>query len=258
MRILPYNAASKSARSLASEMGVKRLRINNTRARFTDDSVTINWGYRGEHPAFHAGKVINNKASVIKASNKLRTFDALKDVVSIPKYTEDYEEAESFLRDSTRIISRETLTGHSGQGIKVLSKDAFSSYDKDKSKLFVEYIPKQYEYRYHVVGGKVIDKRRKARDRSVADEDVNWAVRNVAGGFIFAIDEGFDYPEEADDIAIKSIEALGLDFGAVDIVHNTNRGLFVLEINTAPGLEGRTTERYARAFKEMNDETTPR
>ena len=254
MRILPYNAASKSARALAAEMGVKRLRINNTRARFTDDSVTINWGYRGNHPAFHAGKVINNKPSVIRASDKLKTFETLKNVVPIPKYTEDPDEAKGFLLDCTRIISRETLTGHSGQGIKVLSKDSFSSYDKDKAKLFVEYIPKKYEYRYHVVGGKVIDKRRKARDMSVADEDINWAVRNVAGGFIFTIDEDFDYPEEADDIAIKSVEALGLDFGAVDIVHNTNRGLFVLEINTAPGLEGRTTERYAQAFKEINDE----
>jgi D-alanine-D-alanine ligase-like ATP-grasp enzyme len=46
--------------------------------------------------------------------------------------------------------------------------------------------------------------------------------------------------------------ALGLDFGAADVLFNARRNqAYVLEVNTAPGLEGQTVNDYAEAFKEM-------
>jgi glutathione synthase/RimK-type ligase-like ATP-grasp enzyme len=42
--------------------------------------------------------------------------------------------------------------------------------------------------------------------------------------------------------------ALGLDFGAVDIIQDDGGNFYVLEVNTAPGLEGQTIKSYAEGF----------
>ena len=50
-----------------------------------------------------------------------------------------------------------------------------------------------------------------------------------------------------------AIKALGLDFGAVDIIYNEAEDQhYVLEVNTAPGLEGTTLQKYTEAILEMS------
>ena len=47
----------------------------------------------------------------------------------------------------------------------------------------------------------------------------------------------------------RSVNLLGLDFGAVDIGHRLqDNKFFVFEINTAPGIEGSTLDKYAKAI----------
>jgi D-alanine-D-alanine ligase-like ATP-grasp enzyme len=49
--------------------------------------------------------------------------------------------------------------------------------------------------------------------------------------------------------AIKAVNCLGLYFGAADVIWNDKeQRAYVLEVNTAPGLEGTTLENYANAF----------
>jgi D-alanine-D-alanine ligase-like ATP-grasp enzyme len=51
-----------------------------------------------------------------------------------------------------------------------------------------------------------------------------------------------------DQLSVEAVAALGLDFGAVDIIEDKEGNFYVLEINTAPGLEGHTVTSYAKAF----------
>jgi len=55
-----------------------------------------------------------------------------------------------------------------------------------------------------------------------------------------------------EDIFLQStlaVNCLGLDFGAVDIIYNQKKDVsFVLEVNTAPGLEGSTLNEYVKEF----------
>jgi D-alanine-D-alanine ligase-like ATP-grasp enzyme len=53
--------------------------------------------------------------------------------------------------------------------------------------------------------------------------------------------------------AFKAMASSALDFVAVDVVWNEHeKQAYVLEINTAPGLEGATVESYARKFTELD------
>ena len=45
-------------------------------------------------------------------------------------------------------------------------------------------------------------------------------------------------------MAIETLESMGLDFGAVDLGVKRNGECFVIEVNSAPGLEGTTLEKY--------------
>lgn len=90
---------------------------------------------------------------------------------------------------------------------------------------------------------------RKARDRSVPDDQVNWRVRNHSNGFIY-VRQDVVAPTVVVDAAREVFAHTGLDFGAVDVVYNEQRAsAFVLEVNTAPGLEGQTVQDYAHFFK---------
>lgn len=52
------------------------------------------------------------------------------------------------------------------------------------------------------------------------------------------------------DLAHEAVEALGLDFGAVDIGEKRDGSLIVLEVNRAPGLEGGSVDVYANAIRQ--------
>lgn len=62
--------------------------------------------------------------------------------------------------------------------------------------------------------------------------------RNHRRGYGFELVKGELVPRAAVDEAIKAVRALGLDFGAVDIIHGMDGHHYVLEVNTAPGGEG--------------------
>ena len=59
-------------------------------------------------------------------------------------------------------------------------------------------------------------------------------------------------PDVCRSLAIDSVAALRLDFGAVDIIWNKRHDrYYTLEVNTAPGLEGTTLERYSNAIRRL-------
>ena len=73
-------------------------------------------------------------------------------------------------------------------------------------------------------------------------------VRNLANGWVFCRDNVVE-PDGLRDAAVSACAALGLDFGAVDIIWNERENkCYVLEVNTAPGLQGTTLENYANAI----------
>jgi glutathione synthase/RimK-type ligase-like ATP-grasp enzyme len=252
MFLYQYKRGSRSALALSRALGIKRIKLEGSKFRPRKSKTILNWGSSSMPDEYLSCRVINHPAHVALAANKLEAFKCMKHVgVSVPEFTTDAEEValDNYDQKPEKVswVVREKLSGHSGEGIVLLEGGI---EDVPEGKLYVRYIPKKDEYRVHVCGGEVIDLQRKARSKDVPDDEVNWKIRNHSNGFIFARNEGKDVPVCVREESVKAVEALGLDFGAVDVVYNEKQDkAYVLEVNTAPGLEGTTLESYAEALK---------
>jgi len=250
MIIYPYKPGSNSARDLARELDVRRISHRNSRFRGRPEKTVINWGASTVPEEVAKCTLINRPDAVRLASDKLQFFRNAE--CRKPEWFTDWEMAATYSEDNDcTIVVRHVLNGHSGEGIELVER---GHYMPEDAPLYTVYVPKKQEYRVHVFNGEVIDVQRKARRRDVPDEQVNWKIRNNDNGFIFARngDALGDVPQDVLNQAVQAITSLGLHFGAADVVYNNSRSqTFVLEVNTAPGLEGTTLENYARAFRAL-------
>lgn len=243
--IYPYKMASISARLLADALECKRI-FPDRKYKYKKDHLIINWG-NSTMPVWDYDHMLNKPFYVKLASNKLTTFYMLgKDNIPTPRYATNKGDAEKLFDTSRRVYCRKTLTGHSGYGIIIAS----TPEELVDAPLYTEGIDgKRKEYRVHVFGDSIIDIQQKKKK---VGADAYSMVRNHDNGWIYAR-EGVDIPDETREAAIKAVRCLGLDFGAVDVVVRDVRDTepFILEVNTACGLEGTTLQSYVQAIKEV-------
>lgn len=239
-KIWSYKPGSKSARTLAETLGVRVLKHEGSKYTYKNRDTIINWGSSNcPHPC------LNSFGAIRTASNKLSTFVALRDVegVRIPDYWVRREEIPA---DAYPIVCRTTLTGHSGAGIVI----ADTPNDVVDAPLYVKYVKKTQEYRIHTSPESIIFLQRKAR--KLDNENPDWKVRNLANGFVFVECVVDDLPADAIRMAQLTVQHLGLDFGAVDLIFNERQGVsYILEVNTACGLEQRTADAYSNFFRNL-------
>lgn len=236
--IYPYKKGSDSCKNLVEALGARQIRLEGSKYIFKPGKhLVINWG-NSEAPEY-----VGLNRSVGTAANKLKAFDVFKDHdVPHPEWTTDIDVAREWMAPNKIVLCRHKLTGHSGEGIEIFTGE-------QKAPLYVMYIKKLHEYRFHVFNGEVIDVQQKKRKADAAN--VNSQIRNLANGWIYARNEiALADEEEANRIAVGAVEALGLDFGAVDLIYNKHYNkYYVLEVNTAPGLTGTTLDNYVKAIK---------
>lgn len=260
VRIYPYKSGSASAKALAEALGIKRIKHKNSKYRPKQDDVIVNWGSSNLPDNLVNVSLLNDPDYVACATNKLSFFRQVDGAgcgeLVVPWTTSD-NQVQEWLSNGKTVVARTKLTGHSGEGVVLLEG---AGAEIVEAPLYTLYVPKKDEYRVHcclraggIVGTHpaVFDVQRKARKTGVPDGDVNWKVRNLGGGFIYAR-EGFTLPDAVRDVALRIFESTGLDFGAVDIIYNEkdNRA-YALEINTAPGLSGTTLNNYVTMLKEL-------
>jgi hypothetical protein len=247
----PYNMGSGSPIAMQAVLqGLGhtciRARANGTyRPRATD--LVINWGNARRPDSWVPPEGMLNRAEAVNiAGNKLATFDALKNAgISIPDYTTRIVDATQWLAEGHTVVERHVLRGHSGEGITITRPEDGILND---CPLYVKYKKKKNEYRVHVFKGTVLytqEKRRERERERTADESL---VRSHANGWVFCR-EDVAPSVGRDELAIKTVKALGLDFGAVDIIYNQKEErYYVLEVNTAAGLEGQSVQDYVNAI----------
>jgi len=248
--VYPYKMGSESGKIMAQSLNTKRVRQNG-RYMPKRRHVIINWGNSNLPNWWKVKeqrdvKVLNEPESVKVASSKLFTFQVLSECnVAIPAWTTDKSKAAEWLEnDEGKVVCRKMLNGHSGRGI-VISKEVNELVD---APLYTKYIKKTHEFRIHIFRGKVIDYVQKKKRSGVPDR--NPYIRSVENGWVFCR-EGIVIDDRAKKIAIDAVNALNLDFGAVDVILGHDGKMYVLEVNTAIGLQGFTIEAYKKAFEDF-------
>lgn len=235
---------SNSAKAIASAPGFARLRTG----KFVKagDSV-VNWGTTKPLPIYHdEAATLNGVGAVQRAANKFLAFGALAGAnVSTVPWTANKAVAQEWMDQGSTIVVRKVLTGHSGAGILIVGKEEQELKELPDAPLYTRYVFKTREYRVHATQTKVIDTQQKVRDPKQEPKD--WKVRSHDNGFIFQRNNVLANAAR-DALAIQAVTVLGLDFGAVDIVEDKKGTFYVLEVNTAPGLEGATIASYVDAL----------
>lgn len=250
IRILPYRQGSASAKALSVALGGKVLKLEGSGFTPRLGDVIINWGNTTQGGVGGTRGVLNPAQGIRLASNKLIFFNMMEDkemAEFVPPFWEDKDEIPE---DAFPIVCRTVLAGHSGDGI-VIAADRDGLVD---APLYVKYIKKQDEYRIHV--GRDGDQETvtisvQKKVRRLEEVNPNWQIRNHANGFVYAR-QNVSPPACVIVWAHAALLASGLDFGAVDVIYNAHADrAYVLEINTAPGLEGQTVTDYAEYFNAL-------
>lgn len=247
---------------------VTKLRTEGSTFRGRRDDVLVNWGNSSVDmqkftriqglidPEF----VLNHPQSIANASNKKKSFDLMSDHgVKLVEFTTNKEDAQAWVDAGSLVYARTKLQGHSGEGIVAVHKQpetvvaAGAAFPVNNvlpnAPLYTKGITVQRrEFRIHVFGGEIVYVQQKKRTNDYQNNpNYSNVVRNYHTGWIYATNE--IRPNEASlEEAKKAVEALGLDFGAVDVITRGEEA-WVLEVNTAPGLQGTTLEVYRDAIK---------
>lgn len=241
---------SRGALQLSKTLAIPRLRHSpGNLKKLTNRDRIINWGgTRLPDFCLNAGFVLNEPAYVRKASSKLAFFETVKDNVCVVPWFQGMDNVGNYLAQGKRIVARKTLNGSGGDGIVIISEPV----DICEAPLYTVYVPKKYEFRIHVLGTEVIDIQRKIK-RPDYQGEIDWSIRNHAGGFIFVRNGVSDMvPPDVLKQAKAAVHTVGLHFGAVDVIWNDkDQKAYVLEVNTAPGLEGITVQKYAEALEKQ-------
>lgn len=114
-----------------------------------------------------------------------------------------------------------------------------------KDRLLVVKEPIVEEYRVHSWMGKSL----RTAVKVPARPDHHPWIRSHLSGWKFSYDPD-RIPKGIRKLAHQAVQALGLDFGAVDLGQLEDGTFMVLEVNSAPGLEGQTFDRYAEAIRQ--------
>lgn len=244
MKVMSYRRFSKSSQILRYAFG-QRLRPVRPELTPKGTEIVLNWGCSKSKPNARC-RFLNKPESVFLAVNKLRTFNKLSEAgVSIPEFTTDVNAAKAWLEDGKKVLARKLLESHSGNGVVVVKE---VSQLPNGFPLYVKYFKKKHEFRVHVFNGQVIDFVEKRKRSGLSDTEFNKYVRSYNNGWVFCRD-GITLPEIVKSEAIKAVQALGLDFGAVDIGMSERGRVAVFEINTSPAIEGTTISKYVAALR---------
>jgi hypothetical protein len=248
---------SKSARALSFNLQdhrSKRVRPDGNYKHKWNSHAIINWG-SSDIPDWHRDERSNlwiNHATVVdRATDKVQCLQILQNAgIPVPEFTTSRYTAEDWTRRGNIVYCRTLAKASGGRGIILAS---FPNQVRP-APLYTKKLAIKGEYRVHVANGKVIDyQKKRKREEAIENGDIIDNIRNLDNGWVYCRNN-IRRISDNEQLSLDAVSALNLNFGAVDIIRDINRKSYVLEVNTAPGLEGITLINYTNAIKEMLNE----
>lgn len=209
-----------------------------------DNDVTLTEGQADGHVCWGAGadygsRGLNNTASRYNKLEQLQVL-ARAGIQTVPVVLPS--EIPMLMRRGTDfpftvpLLARK-LAHHGGTDIRYCkgTKSARVALGKGRA-FFTRFVPSDTEFRVWVYRKRHLG----TYEKVLAHPEMKHRMvgRNYKNGYAFTLVQEASIPRDAVSLALQSIAALGLDFGAVDILRGRDGHSYVLEVNTAPGVEG--------------------
>lgn len=202
----------------------------------------IRWGNAGEWTWDRVNHVVNKASAISLAGDKLRTLERLQaEGIPVPEFQTSLPSSEDGLWFGRK------KRGFGGRDIRFFESPAFAP----SAEWFSRYIPNDREYRFHVVGGEVVRTQRKYLERPEQDRH-GGKIKNHANGYVFKAPQS-KLRSSRLETAIAAVQALDLDFGAVDAIIDPSEAMYVLEVNTAPACSPLTAQAYINSLRQFLD-----
>lgn len=236
--------------------GVKSRRVYGIR-EVRPEIPLINWGC-SEMRVASPRVLLNSPDKVALAISKEKSTAILTEAdLSCVRITKDKAMANDWVKRGFKVLGRRDGLS-SGRGIQMYSPEREIRAADFYSRVF----PKTHEFRVHVCGDQVVDFVQKKAVKG-QEREIDRLIRTHENGWVFAHD-GIVLQDQRDidalgDSAKRAIAALGLDFGAVDILATVTeeaprrlRRAVICEVNSSPGLENtRTIQGYALGIRRV-------
>lgn len=268
--ILSWNNGD-GARELATALDV-RLAKHGSSEPLPKNRVAINLGCGSTHQLADRVRsssgvtLLNAMRRVDTCQSKRATLERLRETAGASSFVVPFETdhtlmTQKVLTNGVPYLARTLDRGSSGAGIQVITPELLLETQRiPRAQVYTRLIQKRREYRVHVGRDRdgtlrIIDICRKIR-RPGVDDTNRPLIWNHENDFIF-VRTGvnlYTVPERVRRAAGYAVSAMNLDFGAVDIIVERGGALskapvFILEVNTSPGMEGTTVQRYAEFFR---------
>lgn len=179
--------------------------------------------------------------NLIDKCSQYRWFTA--NDVPCPHYSFDLATARDWIQSGSIVFCRTLTRASEGKGI-VVAETVDQLVD---APVYTLYTKKKREFRVHIFKDRVVQVVEK-RKRTGWTENRDTRIRNSANGYVFCRDVD-SLPSGLHEMALKASRVTNSDFRGVDIGYNELKDqLFVIEVNSAPGIEGSNVTDYVNTI----------
>jgi hypothetical protein len=171
--------------------------------------------------------------------------------IPCPEFTVHLKEARKWVEAGDKVFGRNR---RHEKGADIVGQDSATWHRKD---FWSKFIPVSREYRIHIFDNERIHQSLKRFDPNAPRRRTDGLpIRNTETGWKY--DHVFSPPEGAVDLAKRAVRILGYLWGGVDFLEDTNGTSYVLEVNSAPGMDDTTAHAYADAIKKYVEQSNQR
>ena len=197
---------------------------------------------RREFIVNYGGKCTYANLNANVDGNKLKAHHKMVDSgITMPKV---FHKEEEVPQEAFPLLARKKYHSQGKDVIFVANRHQLENQIEDyRYDYLIEYINKKSEYRVHVLG----DYKTFVSVKFNKDGCGDPIVRSHNNGWR-QIEYNGKWKDKLIELAKQAVKNLGYDFGAVDIIRRKDK-LYVLEVNSSPGLEERKSNIYADYFK---------
>jgi glutathione synthase/RimK-type ligase-like ATP-grasp enzyme len=158
-------------------------------------------------------------------------------------FTQSSEVARQWVEQGDVVVCRKLTHASEGKGIVI----AETSDAVVPAPVYTKYKKKKKEFRVHIFKDTVVHVLEKRRKQGVEGDT---KIRNTANGYVFC-SENVQEPPGLRELALQAGRVTASDFKGVDVGYNEKKNeLFVIEVNSCPGIEGTNIQRYVDVIKQ--------